>query len=333
MTAEHDSFQRRVRAAMTDVMGDFPRSASYESRRATPSVNVGSAEHLKGFTRTRIDYESEPGCWVPAYLLVPHTPLQASAHAETGTAARCPAALCLHQTTAIGKGEPAGLGGLENLRYAAELAARGFVTLAPDYPGFGDSDTDPYPLGYASTTLKGVWNHMRAVDLLASLPYVDEKRIACIGHSLGGHNALFVSAFDPRLAVTVTSCGFTSFARYREADPVKWESNCAWAQDKYMPRIRDIYQCDPARIPFDFCDILAAVAPRSIFVNAPLHDGNFDNRGVRESISAAAALCNKTNTELDIATEYPDCGHDFPPDTRMRSYAFIEHKLGTGVSN
>ena len=87
--------------------------------------------------------------------------------------------LCLHQTTKIGKGEPAGVGGNSNLHYAAELAARGYVTLAPDYPNFGDYSFDPYAHGYESATMKGIWNHMRAVDLLQSLSEVDPQRIGC----------------------------------------------------------------------------------------------------------------------------------------------------------
>ena len=47
---------------------------------------------------------------------------------------KLPAMLCLHQTTKIGKEEPAGLGGNPNLHYALHLAQRGYVTLAPDYP-------------------------------------------------------------------------------------------------------------------------------------------------------------------------------------------------------
>src|SRR5262249_34342080 len=145
---------------------------------------------------------------VTAYLLIP----KASPDRLRGE--KYPAMLCLHQTTAIGKGEPAGVGGLPNLRYALEMAERGYVTLAPDYPNFGDYKADAYAKGYASATMKGIWNHMRAVDLLQSIAEVDGERIGAIGHSLGGHNALFVAAFDPRIKAVVSSCGFNSFSKY-----------------------------------------------------------------------------------------------------------------------
>ena len=85
--------------------------------------------------------------------------------------------LCLHQTVKIGKDEPVGLGGKENLRYAKELAERGYVTLTPDYPNFGEYARDVYAMGYASASMKAIWNNMRAVDVLSSLEEVDPDRI------------------------------------------------------------------------------------------------------------------------------------------------------------
>ena len=61
--------------------------------------------------------------------------------------------LCLHQTIKIGKGEPAGLGGSDHLDYAHELAQRGYVCLAPDYPSFGDYPYDFGDDGYDSGTM------------------------------------------------------------------------------------------------------------------------------------------------------------------------------------
>src|SRR5690606_31082300 len=111
--------------------------------------------------------------------------------------------LCLHQTVAIGKDEPVGLGNRPTLQYAKELAERGYVALAPDYPNFGEHKVDPYALGYASASMKAIWDNMRGVDLLISLPEVDPERIAAIGHSLGGHNAIYTGVFDDRIRAVV----------------------------------------------------------------------------------------------------------------------------------
>ena len=52
------------------------------------------------------------------------------------------------------------------------------------------------------------------MDLLQSRPEVDPEKIGVIGHSLGGHNAMFTAVFDERLKVIVSNCGFTSFPKY-----------------------------------------------------------------------------------------------------------------------
>ncbi len=44
-----------------------------------------------------------------------------------------------------------------------------------------------------------------------------------------------------------------------------------------MPRIRTVYGNDPNQVPFDFYEVLAAIAPRNFFVSAPVRDDNFEN--------------------------------------------------------
>lgn len=291
---------------MQAVMGPLPD----DSRRVPLDAQTTEEVKLAGCTRRKITFAVEKGDRVPAYLLIPDN-LQG----------RAPAMLCLHQTTGHGKGEPAGLAGSPNLFYALELAGRGYVTLAPDYPGYGEYSCDAYALGYASATMKGIWNHMRAVDLLQSLDEADGKRIGCIGHSLGGHNTLFVAAFDPRIKVAVSSCGFNAFPKYMGGN-LK-----GWTHRGYMPRIAEIYGADPARMPFDFPEVLAAIAPRAVFVNAPRMDSNFEVSGVVDCLRAAAPVYGLFNAEERLVAAHPDTGHDFPPDIRAKAYAFIDEAL------
>jgi dienelactone hydrolase len=214
-----------------------------------------------------------------------------------------------------------GLGGKANLHYAEELAERGYVALAPDYPSFGDDKTDfqrdVYGRGYKSGSMKGIVNHIRAVDLLTSLPEVDSRKIAVIGHSLGGHNALFVAAFDRRIRSVVTSCGFTSMTYYNGGN-LK-----GWASDRYMPLISSVFHNSPKELPFNFSDILSAIAPRAIFINAPLHDSNFDVEGV----NACVAKVKSKFPGHRLVVEHPNCGHDFPRDVRERAYRFLDKEL------
>jgi hypothetical protein len=172
-----------------------------------------------------------------------------------------------------------------------------------------------------SATMKGIVNHRRAIDLLESLPEVDASRIGCIGHSLGGHNAIFVALFDLRIKVVVSSCGFNSFVKYRKGNLADW------SHKGYMPRIADRYGNDANKVPFDFTELIGSLAPRPLFVNAPLKDNDFEVAGVRDCIRSAGPVYRLLEAPDNLEVVYPDAGHDFPPDVRLNAYAFIDRYL------
>jgi dipeptidyl aminopeptidase/acylaminoacyl peptidase len=229
----------------------------------------------------------------------------------------------LHQTTPAGKDSPAGLSDLPTMHYAKELARRGFITLVPDYPSLGEHEHDFDADSYASGSIKAIYDNWRAIDLLQSLPDVDPARIGCIGHSLGGHNGLFTAVFDERIKAVVTCCGFTRFHKYMGGNLR------GWAGPRYMPRIESEYQLSPDRMPFDFPEVLAAIAPRPVFIVAPLHDDNFDVAGVRDTVAAARPIFELLGSVTSLQAIYPDCGHDFPDAAREQAYNFLAHHLGT----
>lgn len=301
--------RRQILQGMEAAMGPLP------DRSKLPPLDVQVTERVAGdgFARQKISFVAEPGDRVPAYLFLP---------AARTPGRRVPAMLALHQTTGIGKGEPAGLGGSPNLHYALELAQRGYVVLAPDYPSFGDYQYDFQKSRYASGSMKGIFNHMRGVDLLESLDEVDPQRIGAIGHSLGGHNAMFVGVFDQRLKVIVSSCGWDPFHDYYGG------KIAGWASDRYMPRLRTEYGLDPDRAPFDFYEVVAALAPRAFFSNSPTQDSNFTHVGVRKAEAKAREVYTLLGAADQLQVRYPDCAHDFPPEIRREAYAFIDRALG-----
>ncbi len=293
-------------------MGPLP------DRTKLPPLDVQVSEQYAGdgFTRLKLSYASDEGDRVPAYLFIPQS-----------RSGRRAAVLALHQTTPLGKSEPAGVskdsgGGAANLHYALELARRGYVVLAPDYPSLGEYHYDFSNSKYASGSMKGIVNHMRGIDLLCGLSEVDPRRIGVIGHSLGGHNAMFLAAFDTRVKAVVSSCGWTTFADYRGGNIE------GWAGERYMPRLRTVYGLDLGRAPFDFDEVAAAIAPRAFFSNSPLRDDNFAAAGVRKAEAKARDVFKLLDAADQFVVRYPDAAHDFPPDIRKEAYAFLDRALG-----
>jgi putative membrane-bound dehydrogenase-like protein len=311
VTTPKDWARRRTQIlmGMQEAMGPLP------DRTKLPALDVKVTGETRGdgFTRVTLTFVAEGTDRVPADLYLPTT-------AAKGT--RLPAVLALHQTSPRGTRDLAGDGTNPNMGYAPELARHGYVVLCPDYPSFGDYPYDFAKDNYVSGSMKGVFNHLRAVDLLASRDEVDADRIAVIGHSLGGHNAMFLAAFDERVKAVVTSCGWTPFGDYYGGRIAGWTS------ERYMPRLKDVYQLDPRRVPFDFQEVVAAIAPRWFFSSSPVRDDNFAVAGVKKAAAAAQPVFDLLGASERLQVRYPESGHDFPPEVRREAYAFLDKALG-----
>ena len=301
---------------MQRVMGTLPG----EEKRCALEMSVESERDFGTYVRVLISYASEPGGRVPAYLLVPKSLLN-------GDGTRAPAVLCLHPTDdVVGHGVVVGEGKSDYPAYGNELAEHGFVVLAPSYPRLARYQPDLDALGWKSGTLKAVWDNMRGLDLLASLPYVTPGRFGAIGHSLGGHNAIFTSVFEDRVKVVVTSCGFDSFRDYYGGADVVWQAGKGWTQNRYMPRLAE-YRGRLGAIPFDFGELLGSLAPRPILVIAPLHDSNFQAQSVDRMIAAARPIYALFDRPASLKVEHPDCGHEFNKAMRDKAYSLFEEQL------
>lgn len=314
---EWETQRYNIRQGLEAVMGPLP------DRSSLPSLDIRITDTLETgrYFRYTINFQANEDERVPAYLYLPK---------RYSMLGKLPAMLALHPTGMPGKKIVDGEG-LPNRGYAKELAERGYVVIAPDYPGYGDLEHFDFTgLRYQSGTMAAIFYHMRCVDLLCQMEEVDRDRIGVIGHSLGGHNAMFVGAFDPRLKVIVASCGWTQMEDY-DIGPAAVEQYGGrlgpWAQDRYMPRIRDVYQLDDNKIPFNFHEIIALLAPRAFFSNSPLNDSNFAVEGVRKGMGEAEKVYQFLDAANHLQVRYPEAEHDFPDDTRLEAYQYIDRHL------
>ena len=138
---------------------------------------------------------------------------------------------------------------------------------------------------------------------------------------------MFTAALDERLKAVVTSCGFTPFHDYYQGKITGWTS------DRYMPRIRDVFENNPDKVPFDFYEIVASLAPRGLYSNSPIHDDNFDVGGVRKAFAKAEevyALLEKGSPKGAVTLlklDTPDAPHDFPKSQRESAYDWLDQML------
>ncbi len=295
--------------AMQSVMGAMPGTEA----RCDLNVVIDDEVDCGDYVRRLIRYQSEPGTRVPAYLLVPKKLLAGGKPA--------PGVLSLHPTHGKGFRVTVGLAAYPDAEYGVELAKRGYVVIAPPYPLLSDYNPDLAKLGYQSGTMKAIWDNRRALDVLDSLPFVQKGRHAAIGHSLGGHNSVFTAAFDDRVQVVATCCGLDSYRDYMKGQ-IK-----GWTSDRYMPKLW-AYQPKLDELPFDFHEIVAAIAPRSVIIVAPKGDTNFGWESAARVAKSAAEVYRLHKADAKLRIEHPDCGHVFSPEMREASYRFIDAALG-----
>jgi dienelactone hydrolase len=308
------------REVMVGLLGRWPELAPLDAR-VEERVDLGDV------VRERISYAVEPGERVPAYLFVP---------GDVRPGERRAGVLAHHQHAGqfhLGKSEVAGLAGNPEQAYALELARRGYVMLAPDaicfeerspHKGTLDPPLEPAPgrdferfeftrrvLHGSCLQTKMVWDMQRGLDYLASRSDVDASRLGCIGHSLGGQQALFLAALDERVRATVSSCGFASMQTVLR-DGINHNFGA------YVPGWLE---------HGDVGDLLAEVAPRAFLAVNGAADRIFPVDGLHDSFAVArTAYADAGCAErLDLGI-YPG-EHGFTDEMRVRAYAWLDRWL------
>jgi dienelactone hydrolase len=93
---------------------------------------------------------------------------------------------------------------------AIGLARQGFVVFTYDMVGYNDSHQLTHTFGGRREALWGLslsglqlWNSIRGLDFLETLPYVKRDALGVTGESGGGTQTFLLAAADPRVAVAV----------------------------------------------------------------------------------------------------------------------------------
>jgi dienelactone hydrolase len=308
------------REVMVRLLGRWPEAVPLEAR-VEERVDLGDV------VRERVSYRVEAGERVPAYLFVPR---------DLRPGERRAAVFAHHQHAGqfhLGKSEVAGLAGNPEQAYALELARRGYVALAPDAlcfeergPFRGALDTpeqqnagrDCERFEFTRRVLEGaclqtklVWDMQRGLDYLQSRPEVDAARLGCIGHSLGGQQALFLAALDERVGATVSSCGFASMAAV-----LRERVNHNFGA--YVPGWLE---------HGDVGDLLGAVAPRAFLALNGASDRIFPVDGLHASHAVARATYEAAGAAERLEVGVYAGGHGFSDEMRARAYAWLDRWL------
>jgi dienelactone hydrolase len=240
---------------------------------------------------------------------------------------RLPVVYCHHQHNHqyfLGKREVIGRGGDPRQAYACVLAKRGYLTFAPDakcfeermIPGLKEEKGEVYEFARLLCQGKSLqWQLLadikNGISCLSTIPDADSSRIGFMGHSLGGQEALFAAAVDPRIKVAVSSCGFSTFKAI-------FQHKIPHNLSLFVPSFSNKHDLD---FLFRF------IAPRPFLILAGKLDGEFPYEGVVDVFKKACAIYRKEKTSENIRLLSFDSGHELSQDMLLEASRWFDRWL------
>jgi len=264
---------------LVQLLGGFP------TQRTDLDPHLIETVEEDGFARELVVFQSQPGEYVPCYVLIPHDAPRPyrpviALHGHGSGGAR-------HLVGLAADAAEAEHIRVHNYDYARQLARRGFLVFAPVQRGFAERMEDPPlremtdPLWHSSCravalnalllgkTLIGlrVWDVMRLIDYVRSRSEPMVSGVGCVGLSGGGTTTLFSTALEPRITCAVVSGYFNTFR-----DSIMAMDHCTC---NYVPGI--------ARYA-EMADIAGLIAPRPLLVESGMNDPIFPMTATRRAL-------------------------------------------------
>src|SRR5580704_7117455 len=275
----------------------------------------------------KLVYESRPEEWISANLYIP----------KSGTA---PYPGVLFQMGHSPNGKAADT----YQRCCQGLVQLGFLVLAFDPMGQGERINYPGPdgrtrldspdeehtkagmqmllLGETATGMQ-TWDAVRSLDVLASHPLVDPKRLASTGQSGGATVTMMLAAIDDRLACAAVSSGNTE--------------NFACANFLPPGSVDDAEQnlLGAGPLGFDRWDLLWPIAPKPLLILTSAKDffgtysPNYENNGLEEyaRLHAAYRVLGKADHLHRFESPLP---HGLSYVMRLETYRWLTRWLQDG---
>jgi dienelactone hydrolase len=159
-----------------------------------------------------------------------------------------------------------------------------------------------------------IWDGMRGLDYLASLPEVDATRLGVTGNSGGGTLTTYISMLDPRVKAASIVTFITSLP----------EKIAARSLDAGSDPEQDIPGLLAAGI--DHTEFVGMIAPRPVLIGAAVRDF-FPIEGTRQTFSEVQSLYKKLGEPERIKMVEFDHRHMYSQSLREATYAWFDRWL------
>lgn len=322
------------REQLLELLGEFPQDVRLD-------LHLRKVENKGSVTMCKISYRVQPGERINAYLLIPDKlSIQPeriiNSDRKDQEEEKIPGILAIHQHAKeyyLGKSETAGLTRNENYHYGLELCRdRGYVVLCPDLLCFEERRPSEFkrregvsPDGSTYEKLKAMNMLLKgsslqakylsdlsvSLDVLTSFSFVNGERLGVIGHSLGGQESIWLTWYDPRIRVVVSSCGASL---YKVILDKQLDHNFAF----YIPGLLQLGDMDR---------LLSEIVPVPFFVSNGSEDPWFPLKGVQKLVQEVKSAYSLGGYEERFRSEIFQGGHDFPSKVRKKAYDWLDRWL------
>lgn len=205
------------------------------------------------------------------------------------------------------------------------IVDKGFAVFTYDMIGFGNRIEEGtrfysrYP--HWSKMGKMVADVEGAVDALVNLDFINSEKIIVAGYSLGAAVGLYASATDERIAGVISVAGFTPM-RTNTLDRGT-EGIMAWSElHGLIPRL-GFFVDNESRIPYDFHEVLASIAPRPILVIAPELDKDAHLEDIKNCVKQAETIFNLYDVSEGIDLLIPNDINRFSPEMQEKMLEWL----------
>lgn len=314
-----DSWQKRAGEQLTALLGlDKMISADEDLFEITKKFDIPGGHALE------FRFQSEPGYFVPCYLLLPH--------GYNGE--KLPACICLqghstgmHNSLCINEdGSPMEQEQAQKVQsgdrdFAVRAVKEGYAAFCIEQRYMGCTGTFREGPGCAkgvqsmATMMMGrcaigerVWDVMRLIDVIEThFKQLDTENLLCMGNSGGGTATFYAACMEERIRRAMPSCGF-----------------CA-----YQESIVDLRHCACNYIPgiayhFDMGDLAGLIAPRDLVVIHGNVDEIFPEFGVHKAFAQAKTMFDSFGGNIQLVTG--EGGHRFYADQGWSAIRQLENK-------
>lgn len=309
---EWNDIRKKIYARISEGIGGIPKEESVQFTEKRRYCKYG-------LTFVEISYLVYQNTFADALIILPE---------DFDVSASYPAVVTIHGTNDLGKFSLTDLENRPERAYPIELAKRGYVTVSPDQYGFGSAMEDEnYREEYENFyTLNSGWTltarrllaHIKLLDVLETIDYIDSKRIGCMGNSLGGAAVMYLTAMDERINACVMSTGISPNVTnvYRSLSRVG-------SQEVDLKTANAMKENGVP--PWDLNEVLSLCAPRPIMCIEPFNDPYNPYTMVSiECVHKAWEVYNLLECPEKLSLYVHGDGHDTVDSVRNMAYNWFD---------